>query len=62
MPTLHGFAYSYYNIPKHVLLYKGVSFEEDLVYPSSAGYNKLNPALKVPASQLMMASILRKRR
>jgi glutathione S-transferase len=50
MPTLHGFAYSnYYNIPKHVLLYKGVSFEEDLVYPSSEGYDKLNPALKVPS-------------
>lgn len=50
MPTLHGFSYSnYYNIPKHALLYKGVSFEEDLVYPSAPGYNKLNPALKVPS-------------
>ncbi|MDG1205862.1 MAG: glutathione S-transferase, partial [Pseudomonadales bacterium] len=28
MPTLHGFSYSnYYNMPKHALLYKGVSFE-----------------------------------
>lgn len=50
MPTLHGFSYSnYYNIPKHVLLYKGVSFEEDLVYPSADGYDKLSPALKVPS-------------
>lgn len=50
MPTLHGFSYSnYYNIPKHALLHKGVSFEEDLVYPNAPGYNKLNPALKVPS-------------
>ncbi|MFT5209253.1 MAG: glutathione S-transferase [Flavobacterium sp.] len=50
MPTLHGFSYSnYYNIPKHVLLYKGVDFNEDLVYPSADGYNKLSPALKVPS-------------
>ena len=50
MPTLHGFSYSnYYNMPKHALLYKGVSFNEDLVYPSAPGYNKLSPALKVPS-------------
>ena len=50
MPTLHGFSYSnYYNIPKHALLYKGVGFEEDLVYPSADGYEKLSPALKVPS-------------
>ena len=50
MPTLHGFSYSnYYNMPKHALLYKGVAFEEDLVYPSAAGYNELSPALKVPS-------------
>ena len=50
MLTLHGFSYSnYYNIPKHALLYKGVSFEEDLVYPSAEGYNQLSPALKVPS-------------
>jgi glutathione S-transferase len=50
MPTLHGFSYSnYYNMPKHALLYKGVNFEEDLVYPSAEGYNKLSPALKVPS-------------
>lgn len=50
MPTLHGFSYSnYYNMPKHALLYKGVSFEEELVYPSATGYDKLSPALKVPS-------------
>ena len=50
MPTLHGFSYSnYYNMPKHALLYKGVNFQEDLVYPSAEGYNKLSPALKVPS-------------
>ena len=50
MPTLHGFSYSnYYNMPKHALLYKGVSFTEDLVYPSEPGYDKFSPALKVPS-------------
>ena len=50
MPTLHGFPYSnYYNMPKHALLYKNVSFEEDLVYPSAQDYDKLSPALKVPS-------------
>ena len=50
MPTLHGFSYSnYYNMPKHALLHKGVSFEEDLVYPSAEGYGNLSPALKVPS-------------
>lgn len=50
MLTLHGFSFSnYYNIPKHALLYKGVSFEEDLVYPNAAGYNQMSPALKVPS-------------
>lgn len=50
MPILHGFSYSnYYNIAKHVLLYKGANFEEDLVYPSAEGYNKFSPALKVPS-------------
>ncbi len=50
MPTLHGFSYSnYYNMPKHALLYKGVSFTENLVYPSEPGYDKFSPALKVPS-------------
>ena len=30
-------------------MYKGVSFEEDLVYPSAQNYDKLSPALKVPS-------------
>ncbi len=50
MPILHGFSYSnYYNMPKHALLYKGVAFEEELVYPSASGYDELSPALKVPS-------------
>jgi glutathione S-transferase len=50
MPILHGFSYSnYYNIPKHALLYKGVVFEEELIFPSAQDYSKLNPALKVPS-------------
>ena len=50
MLTLHGFSYSnYYNIPKHVLLHKGVPFEENLVYPSSSGYDRYSPARKVPS-------------
>lgn len=50
MLTLHGFAYSnYYNIPKHALLFKGVEFAEDLVYPGAEGYRRLNPAGKVPS-------------
>ncbi len=50
MLTLHGFPYSnYYNIPKHALLYKGVPFAEELVYPSADGYDRLSPARKVPS-------------
>lgn len=50
MLTLHGFSYSnYYNIPKHVLLHKGVPFEEHLVYPSGEGYERFSPARKVPS-------------
>ncbi|HSG88801.1 MAG TPA: glutathione S-transferase family protein [Pseudomonadales bacterium] len=50
MLTLHGFSYSnYYNIPKHVLLHKGVPFEEALVYPSASGYERFSPARKVPS-------------
>jgi glutathione S-transferase len=50
MLTLHGFSYSnYYNIPKHVLLHKGIPFEEHLVYPSGEGYEQVSPARKVPS-------------
>ncbi|GAB5413465.1 MAG: hypothetical protein Cons2KO_10680 [Congregibacter sp.] len=53
MLTLHGFSYSnYYNIPKHALLYKGVEFAEDLVYPSNEGYTHYNPVGKVPSLTL----------
>lgn len=65
MLTLHGFSYSnYYNIPKHVLLHKGVPFEEDLVYPNADGYSRYSPALKVPSlttedgQQLSEAAVL----
>jgi glutathione S-transferase len=38
MITLHGFAYSnYYNIIKHVLLHKGLPFEEDLQFGNAEG-------------------------
>jgi len=50
MPTLHGFAASnYYNIVKHCLLYKGVSFTENLVYPGASALLAVSPAGKVPA-------------
>ncbi|MET2744031.1 glutathione S-transferase N-terminal domain-containing protein, partial [Staphylococcus caprae] len=49
MITLHGFAASnYYNLVKHVLLYKQVPFEEHLVYGGSEELMALNPAGKVP--------------
>ncbi len=50
MTTLHGFpASNYYNIVKHVLLYKGIPFEEDLNYGGTDDYLGLSPAGKVPA-------------
>lgn len=50
MVTLHGFSYSnYYNIVKHVLLYKGIPFEEDLVYGGEAEWLAISPLGKVPA-------------
>ncbi|MGB5323802.1 MAG: glutathione S-transferase family protein [Pseudomonadales bacterium] len=50
MIKLHGFAYSnYYNIVKHVLLYKGLPFEEDLQWGGSEAYLALSPAGKVPS-------------
>jgi len=49
MVTLHGFpASNYYNIVKHVLLYKSIPFEEDLVYGGEA-YRQISPLGKVPA-------------
>ena len=50
MLTLHGFSFSnYYNIVKHALLYKGVAFEENKVYPDMAELLAVSPAGKVPA-------------
>jgi len=50
MVTLHGFSYSnYYNIVKHVLLYKGIPFEEDLRYGGEAEWLAISPVGKVPA-------------
>jgi glutathione S-transferase len=50
MLILHGFAYSnYYNIVKHALLEKGVSFSENTVYTTDPQLRAISPAAKVPA-------------
>lgn len=50
MITLHGFSYSnYYNIVKHVLLHKGLSFEEDLQFGNDEAYLAVSPLGKVPS-------------
>ena len=50
MITLHGFAYSnYYNIVKHVLLYKNIPFEEDTQYGGTDAYLELSPVGKIPS-------------
>ncbi|WP_137221137.1 glutathione S-transferase family protein [Shewanella sp. MEBiC00475] len=50
MITLHGFAASnYYNLVKHVLLYKQLPFQEHLIYGGSDELLKVSPAGKVPA-------------
>jgi len=50
MLTLHGFAYSnYFNIVKHVLMYKGIPFKENTVYPHAPELVAVNPMGKVPA-------------
>jgi glutathione S-transferase len=49
MITLHGFAASnYYNLVKHVLLYKDLPFKENLLYASSEALLAISPAGKVP--------------
>ncbi|XQW85604.1 glutathione S-transferase family protein [Thalassotalea piscium] len=49
MITLHGFAASnYYNLVKHVLLYKELPFQENLLYGGSAELLAISPAGKVP--------------
>jgi len=50
MIILHGFPYSnYYNIVKHVLLYKGIPFEEDVNYGGSEEYLAVSPMGKIPS-------------
>ena len=50
MITLHGFSYSnYYNIVKHVLLYKDIPFVEDTQYGGSEDYLELSPVGKIPS-------------
>lgn len=50
MITLHGFAASnYYNLVKHVLLYKELPFKENLIYGGSEELLAISPAGKVPA-------------
>lgn len=49
MITLHGFAASnYYNLVKHVLLYKELPFQENLIYGGSEELLGISPAGKVP--------------
>ena len=50
MITLHGFSFSnYYNIVKHVLLYKNIPFVEDTQYGGTDDYLELSPAGKIPS-------------
>lgn len=50
MIILHGFAASnYYNLVKHVLLYKQLAFQENLLYGGSDELLTISPAGKVPA-------------
>lgn len=50
MVTLHGFAASnYYNVVKHVLLYKEIPFEEYLIFSGGDEWLAVSPVGKVPA-------------
>ena len=50
MVTLHGFSFSnYYNAVKHVLMYKGIAFQEDLRYGDDEHWLELSPVGKIPA-------------
>jgi glutathione S-transferase len=50
MITLHGFAASnYYNLVKHVLLYKEIPFRENLTYGGGDERLAISPAGKIPA-------------
>ena len=49
MIILHGFAASnYYNLVKHLLLYKELPFQENLIYAGSDELLTISPAGKVP--------------
>ncbi|MDO6679980.1 glutathione S-transferase family protein [Shewanella sp. 4_MG-2023] len=49
MIILHGFAASnYYNLVKHLLLYKALPFQENLIYGGSDELLAISPAGKVP--------------
>ncbi|GAB3271201.1 glutathione S-transferase family protein [Parahaliea aestuarii] len=65
MITLYGFPFSnYHNMVKHALLFKGLAFEEAIVYPGSPELAAVNPLGKVPAmrtaqgTQLSESSVL----
>jgi glutathione S-transferase len=50
MITLHGFpASNYYNVVKYVLLYKGISFQEHLIYSGGEDWLSISPVAKIPA-------------
>ncbi len=50
MITLHGFSFSnYYNVVKHVLMHKGIPFEEDLQFGGTEEYRAISPAGKIPS-------------
>lgn len=50
MITLHGFSASnYYNIVKHVLLYKEIPYEEHVTYGGGDEWLSISPVGKVPA-------------
>ncbi len=50
MITLHGFASSnYYNVVKHVLMYKSIPFEEHLIYSGGEEWLEISPVGKIPA-------------
>jgi glutathione S-transferase len=59
MITLHGFPFSnYHNIVKHALLAKGLTFEENIVYPGSEALMAVNPLGKVPAMTTEAGTVL----
>jgi glutathione S-transferase len=50
MIVLHGFSASnYYNVVKHVLMYKGIPFEEDCRYGGGEEWLAISPVGKIPA-------------